>query len=207
MFQGGENWEDDPAVMTAHNGDLDDPPSPTIPIPDEQEVVQEGNLKRNIRAKQNVIAIDDGSSESEAADTPHVRAHKRAASPEPGTSGAVPGRLPSRNSGANKKEKKEENHEDNRSQRNKLLAEVKASFDRQAQRRDQTPNERWGALFGLEIDDLPQKRQETFRFYAQNLLIGAKRGIYIIPEVDDVLRGNWQVKRKDGNTECSDNDN
>lgn len=88
------------------------------------------------------------------------------------------------------------NNNDNMSERNRLLAEVKKSFDNlQAAKRNQSTNERWGAVFGLGIDDLsPELVQDNLKFYCQSLYIAAKRGVCKIPDAHRVLLGDWSVE-------------
>lgn len=79
-------------------------------------------------------------------------------------------------------------------ERNRLLAEIKTSFDNlQAAKRNMSSNERWGALFGLGVDDLANNVQDNFKLYCQLLQIATKRGICKIPDANRIIRGDWTI--------------
>lgn len=87
------------------------------------------------------------------------------------------------------------NNEVARNDRNALLADLKKSFDDlQASKKNISFNERWGALLGIQINDLPVKVQENFRFYVQCLAISVRRGSVTLPDAHHVLRGNWALE-------------
>lgn len=81
-----------------------------------------------------------------------------------------------------------------KSERNHLLAEIKASFDNlQAVKRNMSSNERWGALFGLGVDDLATNVQDNFKLYCHVLQIATKRGICTIPDANRIIWGDWTI--------------
>lgn len=68
-----------------------------------------------------------------------------------------------------------ENVSEHRLKRNRLLAEVKKSFDElQRNKVTMSTNEKWGAAFGLSIDDYNPAVQDDFKLYVTALGIAAK---------------------------------
>lgn len=196
---------DDDIPMTAMNGDLDPPPEAEETAEETHGREPVGNAHVAMQPNEgDVIEIHDGNDHMEAAGVVNKTANAKG--PQPGVSGVGPPKKgggpvkssAAKNTAKNVQDKGQDKGQDKvqiQNERNKILSEVKDAFEKRAGNK-MTPNERWGAMLGSEVDTFPEKLQENYKFYAQGLAIAAKRGTCTIPEADDVMRGDWRVKFK-----------